>query len=177
MAKIKRALVIGLDGMDPKYVARFSEEGLLPNMTRLIRRGAFGRLVSVPPAQTPANWTSIATRAWPGTHNIVMWGDHVPGEFPANVHRAEAMSSNLCGAEYLWEAAAGASAEGGRPCASPSPPADPPLPPNPSSRGTSRTRRSWRHGLGAGSAAGPPSLYSRAGMRLSTREWSSASVT
>ena len=106
MAKAKRALVIGLDGMDPKYVARFSEEGLLPNMTRLIRRGAFGRLVSVPPAQTPANWTSIATGAWPGTHNIVMWGDHVPGELPANVHRDEAMSSNLCGAEYLWEAAA-----------------------------------------------------------------------
>ena len=106
MAKAKRALVIGLDGMDPKYVKRFSEEGLLPNMTRLIRQGAFGRLVSVPPAQTPANWTSIATGAWPGTHNVVVWGAHAPGKFPANLFRAEAMSSNVCGAEYLWEAAA-----------------------------------------------------------------------
>ncbi len=106
MAKAKRALIIGLDGMDPKFVRRFSEEGRLPNMSRLIRRGAFGRLVSVPPAQTPANWTSIATGAWPGTHGVVMWGDHVPGELPANVHRPEAMSSNICTAEYLWEAAA-----------------------------------------------------------------------
>jgi len=106
MAKARRALVIGLDGMDPKYVKRFFEEGLLPNMGRLIRRGAFGRLVSVPPAQTPANWTSIATGAWPGTHSVVMWGDHVPGQFPANVHRLESMSSNICTAEYLWEAAA-----------------------------------------------------------------------
>ena len=106
MAKARRALIIGLDGMDPKYVKRFSEEGRLPNMSRLIRRGAFGRLVSVPPAQTPANWTSIATGAWPGTHGVVMWGDHVPGRLPANVHRLEAMSSNICTAEYLWEAAA-----------------------------------------------------------------------
>ena len=105
MAKAKRALVIGLDGMDAKYVRRFSEEGRLPNMSTLIRRGAFGRLVSVPPAQTPANWTSVATGAWPGTHGVVMWGDHVPGELPANVHRLEAMSSNICTAEYLWEAA------------------------------------------------------------------------
>jgi len=111
MAKARRALVIGLDGMDPKYVKRFSEEGLLPNMTRLMRRGAFGRLVSAPPAQTPANWTCIATGAWPGTHGVVMWGDHVPGEFPANVHRPEAMSSNICTAEYLWEAAARAGKE------------------------------------------------------------------
>ena len=106
MAKARKALIIGLDGMDPKYVMRFSREGRLPNMTRLIRQGAFGRLVSAPPAQTPANWTSIATGAWPGTHGVVMWGDHVPGQFPANVHRPEAMSSNICTAEYLWEAAA-----------------------------------------------------------------------
>lgn len=106
MAKAQRAFVVGLDGMDPKYVERFSREGRLPHMTRLIRRGAFGRLVSVPPAQTPANWTSIATGAWPGTHGVVMWGDHIPGRFPANLHRAEAMSSNICTAEYLWESAA-----------------------------------------------------------------------
>ncbi|NIM45904.1 MAG: hypothetical protein GTO54_09830, partial [Nitrososphaeria archaeon] len=57
------------------------------------------------PAQTPENWTTIATGSMPGTHGIAVWGRHSYGQPITEKHGEEAMSSNLCKAEYLWEAA------------------------------------------------------------------------
>ena len=106
MAKAKRALMLGLDAMVPNTLERFLGEGILPNFARLLERGAHTRIRPCIPAQTPSNWDTLATGATPGTHGVVQWGSHLPGEPVWEYHREEAFNAGLCRAEYLWEAAA-----------------------------------------------------------------------
>ncbi|MFP4055353.1 MAG: alkaline phosphatase family protein [Candidatus Brocadiia bacterium] len=106
MARAKRVLVLGLDAMVPNTTKKFLDEGLLPHIAGLAERGTFSRVRPCIPAQTPSNWDTIATGATPGTHGVVQWGSHIPGEPVWEFHRAEAFNAGLCRAEYLWETAA-----------------------------------------------------------------------
>ncbi|MFQ6132904.1 MAG: alkaline phosphatase family protein [Armatimonadota bacterium] len=106
MPRAKRALLLGLDAMVTSTVERFLAEGVLPNFARLLERGCLTRIRPVIPAQTPTNWNTLATGATPGTHGVVQWGSHLPGEPVWEFHREEAFNVGLCRAEYLWEAAA-----------------------------------------------------------------------
>lgn len=99
-----KVYVIGLDALCSKLVKRFVNEGLMPNMKKLIKKGAYSDCLPHIPAQTPENWTTIATGSFPGTHGIATWGRHLPGDKVTEIHPNEAMSSNLCKAEYIWEA-------------------------------------------------------------------------
>ena len=101
-----RVFVIGLDALIPTLVEKFAKDGTCPNFRKIIENGGFSKALPVIPAQTPENWTTIATGAYPGTHGIAVWGRHDYGEPVTEKHGDEAMSSNLCKAEYLWEAAA-----------------------------------------------------------------------
>ena len=101
-----RALFLGFDALVPNTVEKFLAEGILPNFERLLERGVFSRLRPVIPAQTPTNWTTLATGATPGTHAIIQWGSRVPGEAHTTSHREEAFNAGHCRAEYLWETAA-----------------------------------------------------------------------
>jgi len=103
---MKRVFVLGLDALSPKLTKRFAEDGTCPNFKRIMDNGGFSKVLPAIPAQTPENWTTIATGAWPGTHGIAVWGRHSYGEPVTEKYGDEAMSSNLCQAEYLWEAAA-----------------------------------------------------------------------
>jgi len=103
---MKRVFVIGLDALSPKLVERFANEGVCSNFKWIMDNGGFSKALPAIPAQTPENWTTIATGSWPGTHGIAVWGRHSYGETVMEKHGDEAMSSNLCKAEYLWEAAA-----------------------------------------------------------------------
>ncbi len=102
----RRVLMLGLDALLANMIERFVGEGLLPNFERLMREGCFTRLLPCIPAQTPANWSTIATGATPGSHGVTVWGGHRPGDPMPEVHREEAFNSGLCLAEYLWETAA-----------------------------------------------------------------------
>lgn len=106
VVEMKRVFVIGLDALSPKLAERFAKDGTCPNFKRIMDNGCFSKALSAVPAQTPENWTTIATGSWPGTHGIATWGRHSYGEPVTEIHGDEAMSSNLCKAEYLWEAAA-----------------------------------------------------------------------
>ena len=106
MSKATRAIFLGLDALVPNTLERFIDEGCLPTFAALRERGVLTRIRPVIPAQTPTNWTTLATGAAPGTHGIVQWGSHVPGEPLTEYHREDAFTSGLCRAEYLWEAAA-----------------------------------------------------------------------
>ncbi len=101
-----KVYVTGLDGLCPKLVDKFAKDGTCPNFRKIMKNGGFSRSMSAIPAQTPENWTTIATGAWPGTHGITVWGRHDYGEPVTEKNGPQAMSSNLCKAEYLWEAAA-----------------------------------------------------------------------
>ena len=105
MATVKRCVMLGLDGLCHPLVEKFVSEGEMPNIEKLIRGGVHTRIRPVIPPQTPTNWNTLATGASPGTHGVVQWGSHIPGEPVHEFHRHEAYHAALCRAEYIWEAA------------------------------------------------------------------------
>ncbi|MFH0859749.1 MAG: alkaline phosphatase family protein [Candidatus Altiarchaeota archaeon] len=68
--KYTKVLVLGIDGMDPRVVRELMAEGKLSNFKRLSEDGSFMNLSTSYPPHSPVAWTSIATGANPGRHNI-----------------------------------------------------------------------------------------------------------
>ena len=66
----KKAIVIGLDGLEPTIVESMLERGELPNLARISKSGSYLRLKTTYPAQTPVAWSSFATGTNPGGHGI-----------------------------------------------------------------------------------------------------------
>jgi len=66
----RKALVLGIDGLDPGLCRRMMARGMLPNLSRLAGKGVFADLFTAQPAQSPVAWTSLATGANPGRHGI-----------------------------------------------------------------------------------------------------------
>ena len=118
--KIEKLVLVGFDGLMFEMVERFTAEGRLPNMKRLIAEGCWGRMNPCLPCDTPTNWTSIATGAATGTHGINTFAAWIPGRAPldfpyfgsrANPGGFPAHLSgddhgdihDYCQAEYLWQ--------------------------------------------------------------------------
>jgi len=66
----KKVLLIGWDAADWKYLSPFMDEGLMPNLKKLVEGGAKGRLATLDPPLSPTLWTSIATGKRPYKHGI-----------------------------------------------------------------------------------------------------------
>ena len=69
-SRIKRFVVLGLDGMEPTLAERFMAEGRLPNLARLRDQGCYKRLGTTLPPLSPVAWSSFLTGSNPGKHNI-----------------------------------------------------------------------------------------------------------
>src|SRR3954469_15521300 len=69
-AQIKRAVILGFDGMDPELTERFIAEGRLPNLAKLRGQGTFRKLRTTYPAISPVAWSTFMTGVNPGKHNI-----------------------------------------------------------------------------------------------------------
>jgi len=69
-AQIKRAVILGFDGMDPELTERFIAEGRLPNLAKLREQGTFRKLRTTYPAISPVAWSTFMTGVNPGKHNI-----------------------------------------------------------------------------------------------------------
>ncbi|HPM75609.1 MAG TPA: alkaline phosphatase family protein [bacterium] len=69
-AKVKRVVVLGLDGMDPQLAERWMADGHLPTFKKLAEDGGFHRLRTTFPSVSPVAWSSFMTGANPGRHNI-----------------------------------------------------------------------------------------------------------
>jgi predicted AlkP superfamily phosphohydrolase/phosphomutase len=67
---IRRFIVVGLDGQDPRLTDRFMAEGRLPNFAKLKDQGTYSRLKTTFPSISPVAWSSFATGTQPGKHNI-----------------------------------------------------------------------------------------------------------
>ena len=68
----RRCIVVGLDGVSRHFVERMVGEGRLPNFRRMMDEGVFAPYcLSSMPTSTPENWTTIATGAWNGTHQVM----------------------------------------------------------------------------------------------------------
>ncbi len=67
---LPRVVILGFDGVDPRFLSRYMKEGKLPNLTRLAKQGTYRRLVSTNPPQSPVAWSTFATGLNPGKHGI-----------------------------------------------------------------------------------------------------------
>jgi predicted AlkP superfamily phosphohydrolase/phosphomutase len=67
---MKKVIVIGLDGFEPKLVEPLLTTGELPNLAKLKQQGGFSRVQTTYPAQTPVAWSTFATSTNPGGHGI-----------------------------------------------------------------------------------------------------------
>lgn len=66
----RKAIVIGIDGLDPGLCRTLLAAGRLPHLARLAETGVFARLHTASPAQSPVAWTSLATGTNPGRHGV-----------------------------------------------------------------------------------------------------------
>ncbi|MEC7842910.1 MAG: alkaline phosphatase family protein [Candidatus Latescibacterota bacterium] len=67
--RVKRVVIVGLDGQDPDLTEQLMEEGLL-NFSKLRQRGCFRRLGTTLPAESPVAWSSFQTGCNPGRPRI-----------------------------------------------------------------------------------------------------------
>ena len=69
-SRVRRVVILGLDGQDPQLTEKFLEEGDLPNFSRLRRDGSYTRLQTSLPAESPVAWASFQTGCNPGKHRV-----------------------------------------------------------------------------------------------------------
>jgi predicted AlkP superfamily phosphohydrolase/phosphomutase len=67
---VRRSIVLGLDGLDPRRARRLMAEGKLPHMKELARNGYFSELATTNPPLSPVAWSSFATGTNPAKHAI-----------------------------------------------------------------------------------------------------------
>lgn len=65
-----RMVILGVDGMDPKLLAQYMQEGVVPNLSRLASTGGFMPLQTSMPPQSPVAWSTFITGMDPGSHGI-----------------------------------------------------------------------------------------------------------
>lgn len=68
--KKTKTLVIGWDAADWKFLNPLIDQGLMPNLKKLVDGGVMGKLATLEPPLSPTLWTSIATGKRPYKHGI-----------------------------------------------------------------------------------------------------------
>lgn len=69
-AKVRRVVILGLDGMEPTLVEKYMDEGKMPNFVKLKAKGSYQTLGTTLPPLSPVAWSSFLTGCNPGKHNI-----------------------------------------------------------------------------------------------------------
>lgn len=64
----KRIIILGIDGMDPQFLARHWDS--LPNLNRLRQMGTFEDLATTIPPQSPVAWSTVMTGLDPGGDGV-----------------------------------------------------------------------------------------------------------
>ena len=69
-SRVKRVVILGLDGLDYGLTEKMLAEGKLPHLEALRKQGCFKPLASTLPPISPVAWSSFQTGVNPGKHNI-----------------------------------------------------------------------------------------------------------
>ncbi|MBA3015004.1 MAG: alkaline phosphatase family protein [Proteobacteria bacterium] len=70
IAKRRKTIILGIDGMDIKLASAFMRLGMLPNFTRLAQTGGMTPVATSFPPQSPVAWSSFSVGAGPSVHGI-----------------------------------------------------------------------------------------------------------
>ncbi|MHB0939400.1 MAG: alkaline phosphatase family protein [Armatimonadota bacterium] len=65
-----RIVILGIDGMSPVVLEPLMREGKLPHFAALAKEGAYHRLQTTNPSQSPVAWAGFATGQNPGKHGL-----------------------------------------------------------------------------------------------------------
>src|SRR5437660_1321023 len=103
----RRLVILGFDGVDPRLLSRWMEEGRLPHLKALAARGEFRPLTSTNPPQSPVAWTSFATGTGPARHGIFDFIERDPATYLPDVG-----TGGIRPAKFLWGLFRTARAEG-----------------------------------------------------------------
>ena len=98
----EKVLILGIDGMDPRFSKAMIDEGKMPNLKKLVEMGAAREdlmLLGAMPTITPPMWATLATGAYPMTHGVTDFSVRVEGDLDIT---QEAILSPFCKAEQLW---------------------------------------------------------------------------
>ncbi len=100
--KSRKFLLLGIDAMDPRLTRKYINKGSMPNLKKILERGAARYeldMIGGQPTVTPPMWTTLATGANPYVHGIT-------GFFRASGNDLGAIEYNMdsrhCKAEPLW---------------------------------------------------------------------------
>ncbi len=69
-SRVKRVVILGLDGLDHGLTTKMLAEGKLPHLAALRDQGCFKSLASTLPPISPVAWSTFQTGVNPGKHNI-----------------------------------------------------------------------------------------------------------
>ncbi len=69
-AKVKRVVILGLDGMEPTLAEKYIAQGKMPNLSKLAKQGSYHKLATTAPPLSPVAWSSFLTGCNPGKHAI-----------------------------------------------------------------------------------------------------------
>lgn len=97
-----KMMVLGVDGLDPRLSRKYIDEGKMPNLKKLVERGAQRQdlvLLGSQPTVTPPQWTTLATGANPVVHGICQFDRTIPGKIN---QRGYNLDSRLVKAEPIW---------------------------------------------------------------------------
>ena len=98
-----RVVILGFDGADPKLVEQYLSEGKLPNLARLKEEGAYTRLATTNPPQTPVSWSTFSTGINPGRTEIFDFLKRIDGTYvPEFAMATEGKKKFLAGDENGW---------------------------------------------------------------------------
>jgi predicted AlkP superfamily phosphohydrolase/phosphomutase len=68
--RVRRLIIVGFDGQDPRLTDAALKAGRLPHFAALAKRGCYHRLRTTCPPVSPVAWSSFATGTNPGRHGI-----------------------------------------------------------------------------------------------------------
>lgn len=69
--RVRRVLLIGVDGADPAVLEELMDAGRLPELARMRSGGAYAPMRTTYPPVSPVAWTSLLTGCWPARHGII----------------------------------------------------------------------------------------------------------
>src|SRR3990170_2236167 len=66
----KKVVVLGLDGTPYTLLERWTREGKLPHISKLLKQGTLAKMTTSLPDVSSVAWTSFMTGKNPGKHNV-----------------------------------------------------------------------------------------------------------
>lgn len=98
----KKVVIIGLDGLDHKFLDEGFKRNLLPNLKKIADRGTYTNLTTSVPPQSPVAWASFMTGNWPSKHGVYDFIERDPSDYSLDLVFSKPQTRKL-GVPAFWE--------------------------------------------------------------------------